>query len=297
MFGSTVLEIGIGLVFILALLSLICSVIQEFVASIWSLRSGNLYKGLTVLLQDAKLGNSQSFLESFLAHGKIQSLVKKGAKAPSYIPPKVYAEVVLDLLNPAQSTGQSKTITKLREEAGKIDAECVRQPLLMILEDVGNDVDQAKEKLAEDFDQTMDRASGWYKRKAQYILIGIALGVCVVLNADLIQIGSKLSQDKTLREALVESAESTVNQSVDGQSKQEKLAFIREQVDELSMPLGWKKEEMALSDPTYWFSKVIGILATVCACSLGAPFWFDLLRQLIRIRNSGKKPGEKVLLS
>jgi len=36
--------------------------------------------------------------------------------------------------------------------------------------------------------------------------------------------------------------------------------------------------------------KVIGILLTAVAASLGAPFWFDMLSKLVNIRAVGKAP-------
>jgi hypothetical protein len=39
-----------------------------------------------------------------------------------------------------------------------------------------------------------------------------------------------------------------------------------------------------------WIAKVIGILATMLAIMLGAPFWFDLLSKIVRLRGSGAPP-------
>ena len=38
-------------------------------------------------------------------------------------------------------------------------------------------------------------------------------------------------------------------------------------------------------------SKFIGWLVIALAISLGSTFWFDILKQLINIRNAGVKPG------
>jgi hypothetical protein len=38
--------------------------------------------------------------------------------------------------------------------------------------------------------------------------------------------------------------------------------------------------------------KLSGLLLTAIALSLGAPFWFDTLSRLTRVRNTGKKPDE-----
>jgi hypothetical protein len=47
----------------------------------------------------------------------------------------------------------------------------------------------------------------------------------------------------------------------------------------------------ALDPPSvnFW-TKVFGLLLTVLALSLGAPFWFDMLNKIINIRSSGPPP-------
>ncbi|HEX6750014.1 MAG TPA: hypothetical protein VF092_22160 [Longimicrobium sp.] len=50
-------------------------------------------------------------------------------------------------------------------------------------------------------------------------------------------------------------------------------------------PGGWK----------FWpiLAKLLGILLTAFALSLGAPFWFDTLNKIINIRSAGRAPDEK----
>ena len=39
-----------------------------------------------------------------------------------------------------------------------------------------------------------------------------------------------------------------------------------------------------------WLAKFVGLALTIGAVMLGAPFWFDLLSKLGRLRNSGAPP-------
>jgi hypothetical protein len=62
----------------------------------------------------------------------------------------------------------------------------------------------------------------------------------------------------------------------------------------LGVPLGWKdKPWKEVREPFWWdgfrdiLSKLIGLLLTVLAVSLGAPFWFDLLNKFVNIRGTG----------
>ena len=46
--------------------------------------------------------------------------------------------------------------------------------------------------------------------------------------------------------------------------------------------------------PAMWaIKKFLGLLLTVIAASLGAPFWFDLLNKAVNLRLTGQKPPEK----
>jgi hypothetical protein len=47
---------------------------------------------------------------------------------------------------------------------------------------------------------------------------------------------------------------------------------------------GWQQSPMA------WAAKIIGLLITSLAISLGAPFWFDLLSKFMNVRAAGVKP-------
>ena len=42
----------------------------------------------------------------------------------------------------------------------------------------------------------------------------------------------------------------------------------------------------------FW-TKVLGLLLTALAASLGAPFWFDVLNKFMAVRGAGKAPEEK----
>ncbi len=55
------------------------------------------------------------------------------------------------------------------------------------------------------------------------------------------------------------------------------------------LPMGWKEWPSRIE----WPAKVIGLLVSIFAVSLGAPFWFDTLQRVMRVRQSGISPREK----
>ena len=65
----------------------------------------------------------------------------------------------------------------------------------------------------------------------------------------------------------------------------------------MGLPLGWNVKgggdpRNVPQDAQGWIFKIIGLLVTVFAISLGAPFWFDLLNKIVSIRASGRSPRE-----
>ncbi len=67
-------------------------------------------------------------------------------------------------------------------------------------------------------------------------------------------------------------------------------------VSKLELPLGWKLFK-AGSGPQEFpnsaggiVAKIVGLLLTVAALSLGAPFWYDLLSRFVRVSGSGPRP-------
>lgn len=47
------------------------------------------------------------------------------------------------------------------------------------------------------------------------------------------------------------------------------------------------------NDLTGWLLKAVGLLISGVAAAQGAPFWFDILKNIVNIRTSGAKPDEK----
>ena len=68
------------------------------------------------------------------------------------------------------------------------------------------------------------------------------------------------------------------------------------QIRELHLPIGWKKPDGQWAVAGFgfmeWLVKILGILITTFAGSLGAPFWFQLLNKIVDLRAAGKQPGK-----
>jgi hypothetical protein len=147
------------------------------------------------------------------------------------------------------------------------------------------------------FNNSMERVSGWYKRRVQACTIGVAVIVSVALNVDSVMITRHLAQDSALRSVIAAEAAQMVQQPApDAQSPAGVSVKSRlRDIDALGIPLGWPNPDGAPSGFTWYLAKILGILLTAGAASLGAPFWFDVLNRFISIRSAGKAPEETPL--
>jgi len=159
----------------------------------------------------------------------------------------------------------------------------LKNALTTLFNEAGHDVEQFKSQLEIWFNNTMDRVSGWYKRRTQWIQLVFAMGLAVCLNIDSVHIGRTLfAVHSPLRAALVEQAKPILA------SRNDTLEHLTAAISSVSLPIGWT--EFHWNDILPRFP---GWLITALAASLGAPFWFDLLNKFINIRGAGKAPEEK----
>ena len=104
--SSGIVEVAIGLAFVYLLLSLLCSVVNEWIAGILGSRAYNLEKGINSLFTDGKLRNNISIAAAIYDHGLIQSLYTashwdkflslfRRKPGPSYIAPQLFASTWL----------------------------------------------------------------------------------------------------------------------------------------------------------------------------------------------------------
>jgi hypothetical protein len=79
-------------------------------------------------------------------------------------------------------------------------------------------------------------------------------------------------------------------------SEEEIIDRLQREVQKLPLPLGWSRAPDDLRRVPQgfrgWLAKIVGLLLTAIAVSLGAPFWFDLLNKLVSLRAAGKPPGK-----
>lgn len=70
--------------------------------------------------------------------------------------------------------------------------------------------------------------------------------------------------------------------------------LLTNEIAEIKRPLGlgWEGANLRALTGYDLLAKFLGFLLTALAISLGAPFWFDLLKKLVNIRSAGSRPYE-----
>jgi hypothetical protein len=332
MTGNVALDVVIGLVFIYSLYSLFVTTIVEFLASLFSWRSRKLNDAIQRMLDDE---TGKGYADAFYNQPLIKYLGEKNSKVkqwlkipnhPSYLQARNFSMAVIQMLHGDKNSGEFN-IAKLKDELenGTLKDTQTARYLLSLLNNSQNKLENFKQHLETWFDDTMERTSGWYKRKATYISLLVGFLIAMFFNVDSIQIVKKLSKDPKARTQFVELASNLSRDStlLPDSSK----AYLTKQLKKLQslsdsslqilsisrnssmafFPLnffnGHKKGTVVLSDnnnPNFFekysqfafdlwfddFKNLIGCLITAIALSLGAPFWFDLLNKLVQLKSS-----------
>jgi hypothetical protein len=324
-----VLSVAIGITFIFLILSLFNSWVQEFIASLLSMRAKNLANILQNMLdpaaqkldgagklaelwsagplQDAAGKLSQNALKALYEHPIINSLSEPG-KQPSYIPAHDFTVALFDLLNKAGAADPSQvdiTLENIRNGIQKLETEPLKLRLLSLLDTaqitenrVELDIADYRKTVETWFDAAMERGRGWYKRKIQWVGIICGVAIAVLVNADTISLSLSLWQNSVLRDAVTEAATIYVQKGDEPNARQ-----AQEQLANLGLPIGWSfrfadYSPITPDDPrdfpvtaAGWFAKLTGLLVTGFAISQGSPIWFDLLNRLVNLRGSGPRPA------
>jgi hypothetical protein len=322
MFDLPALDVAIGLIFVYIVLALVCSTVNEAISTAVGLRARFLQVGLLNLLsgsatttkagiETAKAFYGHPLVQGLIrpAHGPDPSLDPTGATKwwrkppyPSYVPSRTAVAAIVDLAQGAErrlseadeEEAEAARVRMARAAAGlerslaSLPNARLSEALLALYRSTGSNAAQFQRAAERWFDDSMERVSGWYKRRVHRILFVIATLTVVILNADTLAAGRVLWRDDAVRAAVVTKAEA----AAEGRLRESELDAAVKQLD---LPLGW---ELSLGDaPTQlpndvlaWLAKLAGLALTIGAVMLGAPFWFDLLSKVVRVRATGAPP-------
>ena len=295
---SAILSLVIGLLFIYFLVALVCSTVQEIIANALNMRAENLEKWLTDTFRESNLG------EKILNHRLVDGLTAAGRKA-SYIPSRVFSGVLLDLVNDTEKPYTPESLLKALETTTLLPADFKRK-LAQIISETNGDLEFVKGEIEAWFNDAMLRITGTYKKNTQKIIIAISIGVVIALNIDTIRIIQYLYNHPAESTALadrisenIESLDPSLNPiASDSLTTEEKinlnleeLKTLKAQLEATQVPIGWQTPDGVLGFGEV-VNKVLGLLFSIVAGVVGAPFWFDILNKVVNLRSSGAKPKD-----
>lgn len=322
MFGSDILEVGIGIVFVFLLVSIISSAFREALEAWMKSRAAFLERGIRELLHDTGAA-PDGLARAFYTHPLIYSLYAAdyspgdgaakrprvftfGRGLPSYIPAKNFSLALMDIAVRGPVTDAVSgdpespvlTLDSVRQNVLNLGNPAVQRVMLTAIDSAGGDFDKAQKAIEAWYDSGMDRVSGWYKRATYSILFWTGVVVAIGLNIDAIAIARYLYRNDAARSVIVARAERAAG---DPTYLDRSYAQARADLDSLRLPLGWPRVPTSTMSATgatttgrlpAWYLSVPGWLITALATTVGAPFWFDMLNKIMVIRST-VKPHEK----
>lgn len=221
-----------------------------------------------------------------LRHALRASLARNGIADPAAVLDKVRgAVVVMEKVNPELSQA-ARTNMALLEHASSAYLS----------------------KLNSWFDQTVDRTSDLFTSRIRIVTALVALAVALLIQLDSIGLINQLSVDDQLRNSLVQSAitkqESWRDQvqaqspapQADGPAAASGMAPLEqaqrdvEALGVIAVPAGvgpwanawWQSPQ---DGGAFRWSFLLGILLSAALLSLGAPFWYSALANLLKLRS------------
>lgn len=345
MFGSQILEVAIGLVFVYLMFSLICSGLKEWIHHILNVRSKTLEEALHRML-----GN-KTLVDTLYSHQLIDQTSQAGIltktindpvdssktteskyRKPHDISKEAFAKALLDsILKEISEKGITKTgqeeLDKIRTAINSINNDAIKKSLTNLVNDIASwgsktedeltkRVEAIRKEVENWFDTSMQKLSEWYRQKTKKLIFVLGFILIIIFNVDTLMMVQVLSKDPQVLATTVSQAQflvdkyqtqasinnpsdTTTNTTLNAQltQAQENLKNLRGQLVASGLPMGWAKansgDPRAMPvfslkpvkiDVLKWLEKLLGLLISIMAVSMGAPFWFDALKQLFALK-------------
>ncbi|MGB0346678.1 MAG: hypothetical protein ACPGGA_04275 [Balneolaceae bacterium] len=278
MFGIEALNIVIGMIFIYLLFSLFVSIINEIIGNLFNSRGNKLFESIKELIGEEGINDlsKDPRIKVLTQKGSMISSAKadldelKNTKWPEYIPESLFAEIIADLDN-----------SKLGGVIG----------------DFNDDVKNSSDKMKEVYETALLKTSQTYRQYARKLTLLVSILVVLAFNIDSIAIFKDLANNPEDAAIVAEMAENylAANDSLDLGASDESIAELKlklqnlqeAQLQDLESSLGFGWKSLQFWTELKWHT-LPGWIITILALSLGAPFWFDLLKKVVSIKQELK---------
>jgi len=229
-----------------------------------------------------RLRNMKGIIGAFFKHcdqvdDRIHELLND--KLAQRTPDQVYSTVL-----PVNLLGNRLELTRVSKQE-LID-------MVYSVSDMTSDVkEKLKEKIESDFATLEEVMIQRFKQWMHQISIGLAFVICFVFQLNCFELLHKLNQDSAYRQQAIQVVqalpinEGTVPEALDSQKIQGSLSALNFSIT----PQDWKSyyASPAMSSLTHW----LGVIFSAILISLGAPFWFNRLKDIASLRDKlAKQP-------
>ncbi|WP_312516995.1 hypothetical protein [Massilia sp.] len=268
MFGSTVLEVAIGLAFCYATLALVVTTLQEALAGAFHLRANMLLDAVRRMLGDPRCeGLARALYAHPLANPRTGGAPASDRPSrPSYIEPGNFAIALIDSIRQGHAS--------LEAAIGAVPDPQLQRTLQTLYSQAGADPARFQAAVAAWFEAAMERLSGVYKRRQLLVSFLLSLLLAILFNIDSIHLFRTLWQQPALA-AQIGAMDATLSAAM---------------LDQLwALPIGWQTFPPTLD--AAFALQAAGWLVTASTTLFGAPFWFDVLQRAVNLRSTGAKPA------
>lgn len=345
----TALDVFIGLALSYALISLFCSIIQEFLAQALDSRGKLLVEALKTVNLGKVISNASAGLVKnpgwlmrlpwLTSWGSSSAPSKLGSRTDTFVDRITGGRRLPHDVSPANLANalvQGSSLLVAGVVAPNFDQVVqgmnlprnLESRLLTLSHTARQDVSAVKKEIESWFGDFTTQVQHWYTRRAQAASLVIGMLVAVWLNVDTVNMAKTLYHDSAKRDAVVRIAaqldktgkvENCPESSVSSDTTRGAINSVRNRAENCfnaiekvyPFDIGWRTDkkggidaqtQMILSPLTLakrlWefesFDglKILGLLLSGLALSLGSRFWFDLLKNLVALRTGGQ-PDKK----
>jgi hypothetical protein len=208
MFGTEIIEVGIGLAFAYFAISIICSGIVELGVKLSKLRARHMKMALGKLLDDK---NYNGFVGELYKHHLISSPLKEKLGDPTSITSRNFASAVMEILGKNDKISEEEQFKLIEERIKTIKQPATRERLLAILHSSANHFDTLRAKIENWFNDSMEGVTEWYRQRMRTWVTIVSIVVVGVMNADTIKMATMFWNDDELRSATVQAAQGYSN--------------------------------------------------------------------------------------
>jgi hypothetical protein len=288
------LDTLIGFTTVLLVLSLVVTVLTQIAANFLKLRSRHLREGLVdVFLQLGWefAGEGSRILAREVAHRKdaitredlIETLLVLAQKTSSH---PVYADLRKKIADLAPASDPQTLLANVRRATLELSVErpdlaaAVTRATAMARTPVAG---LASEVFGV-FDSTMDRVSARFTSESRKLVAVFGIMLTLALPLDTFDLFERFARSDAARDQAMTLAQATaMNDSAVSATPQDiRLALAKLQAADIIVVPASRAEWLARWQKVNW----AGVAAGALLLTLGAPFWFQLLKDLLKLRSA-----------